>query len=551
MGWLECPRPPTFMAAPDPIKPDSEPSAQSQPKDSRPGVIARLTDIPADAFTAWTGDVRRAGQALLDMERTGQMRGAALLADAMLEDDRIAGVLSTRVNALLGCDLRLKPKGDKRKAKSVADDLEDAFGEMFETEQLAQVVRWGLLLGIGIAERIWTLVDGRWTFRLKTWHPQFIYWRWDTRSFWCITQEGLVEIPEDGGGGRWLVFCPFGYYRGWNYGLIRPLKTPYLVRQLGYRDWARYSEVHGSPIKKAIVPPGTEKDDRDRFVSMIAAIGSEAVIELMQDSTTGQKYDLDLVEAKANTWEAFEGLVKQADASIAIAVLGQNLTTEVSGGSRAAAQVHDSVRHDILELDAKTLGSSCRKTGLLDWARVNLDSPDLAPMPVWVTDPPEDQFKAADTLQKVGSFLTAVKTSGAPVDVRALLERMDIPVVTPEQEAAAKAERAALAPQVGPGQPDAEPGQPTPPGKKALSQRAADDGQEYADEVARTGIKEARKAIEPDLVSILHAVQVASSPDDLKARLLRLYEGLDPAELEEVLRRAQVMAELDGRHSAI
>ena len=43
------------------------------------------------------------------------------------------------------------------------------------------------------------------------------------------------------------------------------------------------------------------------------------------------------------------------------AVLGQTLTTEMpreGGGSRAAAQVHDAVRRDIMESDARRLGAT-------------------------------------------------------------------------------------------------------------------------------------------------------------------------------------------------
>jgi phage gp29-like protein len=541
------------MAAPDPIKPDTEPAPE--PK-LRVGRVARLSDIPANAFSVWTENVRAASEALLEMQRLGHFRMAALLADSMLEDDRISGVLSTRVNALLGCELELQPKGDKRRGQSVADEIADGFDEMFQREQLAQVVRWGLLLGLGVAERIWSYENGRWSFKLKTWHPQFIYWRWDTRSFWVSTQDGQVEIPEDGGRGRWLVFAPFGYYRGWNYGLIRPLKTAYLVRQLGYRDWARYSEVHGTPIKKAIVPPGTTPEDRSRFMALLGMLGSEAVVELVQDGDSGQKFDLELLEAQANTWQAFEGLVKQADASIAIAVLGQNLTTEVGGGSRAAATVHDSVRHDILDLDAKTLGAACRATGLVDWAKVNLGDESLAPLPVWQTEPPADQQKAADTLQKLGGFLGAVKASGAPVDVRALLEQMGVPTLTEAQQQAAEKKRAEQA-QAIKGQPepqgDLEDGEPEEPAGEQLrlSQRAAHDGQAYADDVARYGVKDAARVLEPDLAQVLHQVQLAASPDDLKQRLLRLYKGVSPETLQQELERAQVMAELDGRHSAL
>ena len=52
--------------------------------------------------------------------------------------------------------------------------------------------------------------------------------------------------------------------------------------------------------------------------------------------------------------------VEYLDAQVSKAVLGQTLTTEMprSGGSRAAAQVHEGVRRDILNADAKRLAAT-------------------------------------------------------------------------------------------------------------------------------------------------------------------------------------------------
>jgi len=284
-----------------------------------------------------------------------------------------------------------------------------------------------VMLGIGLAEVLWETSDGSWQPRLKVWHPSFLWWRWDTRSYWLNTQDGQVEIPE-GGSGKWLVYCPYGYYRGWMDGRVRPLSLPWLVRGWARRDWARYSEVHGIPAKKAIVPPTADVDQKSRFTRMLANLGSEPVIECEQGQD-GNRFDYELVEAKANSWECFSRLLEHADTAIAVTLLGQNLTTEVKQGSRAAAQVHNSVRRDFLRADAATLGRALRKGLLQPWARFNFGHEELAPRPAWGTEPPEDAAAEADALQKLAVALGAFQDAKLPVDLLALLREQGVPLL--------------------------------------------------------------------------------------------------------------------------
>ena len=386
-------------------------------------------DLPVSTFNDWdtVGLVR---QALSELER-GQFRSAAYLVDAMGRDDRISGVLATRVNGLLGLPLEFAAPKPSRRAGRLAKKLEASWPDMADEAQLSQLLRWGLMLGIGIAEVLWATTDDGWVPRLKVWHPSFLTWRWDTRSYWLSTQDGIVEVPE-GGAGKWLLYCPFGYYRGWMEGRVRPLASPWLVRSWARRDWARYSEVHGIPAKKAIVPPTADVEQKGRFTRMLASLGSEPVIECEQGQD-GNRFDYELVEAKANTWEGFQKLIEHADTAIAITLLGQNLTTEVKEGSRAAAQVHDGVRREFQKADAVTLGRALQQYLVKPWARFNFDQEPQAPLPSWNTEPVEDGLSRAQTLQALGAALAALKTAQVPMDLVTLLEQFAVPLLAGAQ----------------------------------------------------------------------------------------------------------------------
>jgi phage gp29-like protein len=67
---------------------------------------------------------------------------------------------------------------------------------------------------------------------------------------------------------------------------------------------------------------------------------------------------IEFTEARqSGSAELYQGFCEYLDAQVSKAVLGQTLTTEMSqaGGSRAAAEVHQQVRADILNADARRL----------------------------------------------------------------------------------------------------------------------------------------------------------------------------------------------------
>jgi hypothetical protein len=385
-----------------------------------------VRDLPVVLFTDWD-TVGRVKSALASMEQ-GYFAAAASIAESMGRDDRIVGVMATRVNALRGLPLVHEPAGDGRRGASVAKALEKDWKKLFPKAQTSALLRWGIYLGVGLGELVWYDKDGKYrpTPRLKVWHPQFVTYRWDTRTYWVTTADGLIEVTP--GDGHWILYTPFGEERGWVHGLVRSLSIPWLVRQWAIRDWARNSEIHGQPIKKAIIPEAGTDEDKDRFVEEVAGLGSESTIRLVQGSDT--KFDVQLLEAMGQSWEGFESLADKMESSIAITVLGQNLTTEVKSGSLAASKTHDRIRQDVLESDAESLMECLREQGVMPWAAANYGDPELAPESAWQTDPPEDLGTKATALNTMGSALNQFKKlAGKLVDNVAVLEAAGVPLL--------------------------------------------------------------------------------------------------------------------------
>ena len=116
-------------------------------------------------------------------------------------------------------------------------------------------------------------------------------------------------------------------------------------------DWASSSERHGQGITEAYNTAGvTVATDaqRKQLASDIEGMRSSGVI-VMPDG-----YRLNLITDGANTFGTFVAQTATANTAIVIAIVGTNLTTEVSGGSFAAGKVHANV-------------DSQKMRGLLSW----------------------------------------------------------------------------------------------------------------------------------------------------------------------------------------
>ena len=359
----------------------------------------------------------------------GQFLMAGALADSMMGDDRIAGCMTTRLDALASLPLEVAPRNDGARAKGKAERLVEEWPEWVPDSELKRILFWGRMVNLGIGEILWNADEaGYWKPRVKAWDPRYVFWRWDTRSFWIVTWDGMVELRP--GDGHWILFCPQGYARGWMHSIIRPLAMPFLWRQWAMRDWARYSEVHGLPIKKLRVPSEASTEDKELIKQDLLTLGSEGLIRLPRaDSDPDGGYDLELCEPQAQSFEGFARLVAKADECIAITVLGQNLTTSAgSGGSYALGAVHDGIRRDRLESDAKSIGECFDEQLIRPWAVYNFGDEKLGPHARWSTKAIDDRAQTAKTFLDLGSAIKALKDAGLPVDLAEVAKQFRVPL---------------------------------------------------------------------------------------------------------------------------
>jgi hypothetical protein len=539
--------------------------------------------LPVTSNWRTTDNVSSYREIMIEHEQ-GYFMNSATFWEEALSDDRLAAVVDTRIDGMLSADLEFIPVDDRRKSKQMADVLggsdrtqdDGLWLRMFDPDHAKELLKWRIGMGVCYGPIVWDTKDGKWTPRVIPWHPRFLRWDWSSWSY-AVTawNEPIVYLPrtdeEPRSDGKWFVW---GGYRSWMNGLVRSLGVPYLDRTWNQRDAARRSEKYGMGILKGKTPPGPDTEDKARFGAALRNLGAEPTIICPQGEHDSPGFDVEVVETKGEGWQIFGDREKSLNTNIAVRVLGQNLTTEVSGtGSLAAGNVHEMVRGDIKRADARFY-THARDQVLTWWSYYNSGDPDLAPYPRAQISAPADPLEDAQELLTV---VQAIEKAPPELDVVAILEAHGLPVLEDDALAARLEMMRAVqpTPQPAPGAPGTPPapGQegtapadpPAPPvdlgaarmlseavslsaGTSTTRKRA-----KYQVAQARVAARAASKTLRPFIEEVLAAVDGATSFEDLRRAIVKQArrKGADVAGLEKLVGQVNLLARLHGRESAL
>lgn len=354
----------------------------------------------------------------LQAHMTGIFETSAQMVDSMLGDDRVQATLGSRLSGLFGSEVRHRAATNKRVAGSrAARECLDAWSEwwpsFWEGFALPLSHVYGIFMGFSPSQLLWDTSGDIWGPKLRPWHPRFVYYNWDVRRYVAISMDG--GIPVYPGDGKWVLHAPFGADRGWVRGAVRSVAEPWLIRHYAIRDWAGFSEIHGFPIRKAIVPASSQVEERQLFQTQVSALGSNTSILLpqgMDAKNGGNAYDLQLLEATDTAWESFPGLRDHCDMAIVLAIMFQNLTTEVSGGAFAATQSHMDIRQGGIRGDNEGWRSTLYSQVIRPFALINFGDADLACVTDWDVRARTDYESNAKQFQQFGTAIEVLRRGG-------------------------------------------------------------------------------------------------------------------------------------------
>jgi phage gp29-like protein len=356
-------------------------------------------------------DVRNA---LVELAQ-GQFDRPAQLQDAIAGDSRVQSAMRQRSGGLLGRPIKFRLPRKFRKdsqAKKCLRVWENHWPQMAAEPALIDLLETAHSLGFADGQILWDTSREIWKPYLQSFNARYTYYHWEYRVHVAVTRDGMLPITP--GDGHWLHHAPYGSYRGWMRGALRALAQWWLARSYALRDWARYCERHGFPILMYRTPFGADPSQIAAGQNQLKSLGQESILQV-PGSVDVQKfgqYNLEYLEPKDENWQAFKELIEQCNSEITLALLGQNLTSQVKEGSFAAARVHADVRQAILEADARALAHTVYVQVLRPFAALNFGNPNLAPIPEWDVSPPEDFQKKAQTLQAFAGAINQLRQAG-------------------------------------------------------------------------------------------------------------------------------------------
>ena len=230
-------------------------------------------------------------------------------------------------------------------------------------------------------------------------------------------EDSSIGVATDEQPFKWLVHRPRATPgRNFDAGLLRASALLYLAQNLSFKDWLVYSQIAGMPVRVAQFEPGTPESDKQELLRMLEALGTDAV------AACGKNVDLKFVESKRTGDGPYEPLQDYCNTEVTILWLGQHLTTDIrASGSRAAAEIHDRVREDLLVDDIADEGQTIRRDVLTPLVRARFG--DAVPIPTFH----RSLIQSVDTKVLADTLAVAVNELGLSVPSRWIHQALGIP----------------------------------------------------------------------------------------------------------------------------
>jgi hypothetical protein len=242
-------------------------------------------------------------------------------------DDEIAAALETRREALVATPWRLEPQSAPAAVWLEAELAPHLHGLLRGAWQAVPY-------GYSVLEVIWRRApDGR--LGLERLAEKPLEWfepRRDGSLLWHPPAgEPLAVDTRD----KFLLTRRLPTWRQpYGEALLSRLYWPWYFRTNGWQFWARFLERHGGPLLV-----GKSKNNTLMAQALTAAVQSATLAISRDDEVTAI--------APGNAGEAFTAFCASVDRRMQKVILGQTLTTDVgASGSFAAAKVHNEVRDD-------------------------------------------------------------------------------------------------------------------------------------------------------------------------------------------------------------
>jgi phage gp29-like protein len=472
----------------------------------------------------------RLGALLRDAEQGDPMAYLELAEDLEEKDLRYRAVLASRKLAVSRMEISVVAAGDDAQSQKDADFIRAWLERPVLRKELRDILD-AIGKGYSATEIIWDTAGG-------SWKPSALKWR-DPRWFRFDRIDGeTLRLLDEGGQQTPLPPYKFIVHRSSSKsgmpirgGLARAVCWYTMFKSFAIKDWVVFMEAYGHPLRVGKYPAGATAEEKATLLRAVRSIASDAgaiipqsmMLEFVNAMTQGQP-------------TVHQGFVTWADTQISILVLGQNLSTEVKGGSLAAAEQHGDQKKEICAADGEDLAVTLSDDLVRPMIDLNFGPRAIYPR-LEIAFPEDEDLKA---------FLANVETyvgMGGRVASSVIRDKLQLPDPGADEELLRPRSAAAPATDDEEGTGDA-----VPPTQKAAAsaEHAGDDDaiNEAVDEIL------ARGGFQPASEEAVDALQLALGRANTREEALSIItgwvNGLDQGASTEILARLMFNARLAG-----
>lgn len=305
------------------------------------------------------------------------------LYDEVERDPQIHALLQKRTLALVSKSWRIEPASDSAIDVKAAELVQKQLKQM-NFVKLCMKLLDANLKGFSVAEIMWEHIGGEIVAKQVRSRNQNRFAFATDSSLRLLTTKNPSkgeEVPLN----KFIVHT-FGEKDENPYGIGLGSKLYWiaLFKRQSIKFWLIYSEKFGNPTAVGKYKNGTDAAERKNLMDALRALSNDTAVTVPESMT------VELLEAKrSGSFETYEKMCTYMDKQMSIAVLGETMTTDVgSAGSKAAGQVHNEIRLEIVKADAIMLDETLKRDLIRPIVEFNLP---LAQLPEIIHDLDEEE----------------------------------------------------------------------------------------------------------------------------------------------------------------
>lgn len=516
-------------------QPQQNPAPLRRP-DTNEIAVAQVTDKYSEYPSNGLTPVKLA-EIFKEADAGDVLRQMELFEEMEEKDPHLFSQLQTRKNAVTGLDFEIIPFSDDPRDKEIADFIEEQINGIESLEDVETDLLDAIGKGFAVSEIMWGYDEGHVVVReIESRHQKRFFWDSLDDSFKVRTK----DAPEG-------ILLPANKFIVHRYkarsghtsraGILRVVAWMYLFKNYDLKDWVSFAEVYGLPLRLGKYAPGASEADKVALMQALIQIGADAA-GIIPDGTS-----IDFITTeKTSSSDLYERLARYCDEQISKAILGQTLTSDSGGGSYAQSKTHNDVRHDLTVADCKSLASTLRRDLIRPLCIFNFGEDKRVPHIRFDCEESEDLTQTATIIG------TLVNEVGLRVPTSFIYKKFSIPEPEADEEVAAP--RSTSAGLTGlPFKKEPNPAQ--------IALKAEGDGgvgtQQHIDKLASAAVRHGAGSFKRAFGPVLKIIEKAESLEELRDMMednkavAELYAAMDVSEVEELLQKVMLYADLEGR----